>query len=207
MYQVPPCPGCGASNPPGRSFCRGCGAALAVNCPRCGAPLQPGSTSCWNCRADRRKRQRLPGQGGLSPSQVPYLVVLIVLIVGVIGVVYWQFVIPKDLGALTISYINVTSRGKTSATVTWQTNRPSSSQVEYGRSNAYGFSSPADIQDDPAINAGVTNHEVTLRGLQSGATYKFRVKSKDASGNEAVSIEDNSFRTQEQLSVLPDPGD
>jgi hypothetical protein len=207
LNQIYTCIKCGCPNPAGRNFCRGCGVNITANCPRCHIPISPGSYMCQNCHTDFTKKQYVTGARSLSISQLPYLIVLVVLIVGIIGVVYWQFVMPKDSGPLTISYVNVSSRGKTSATVTWRTNRPSSSQVEYGRSSAYGFSYPADIQDDPAINAGVNDHTVTLRGLQSGVTYKFRVKSKDASGNEAVSTEDNSFKTTEQLSVLPDPGD
>jgi len=46
------CPACGAKNPKGRKFCRGCGAALVVKCPSCAAESPAGATTCAACGAD-----------------------------------------------------------------------------------------------------------------------------------------------------------
>ncbi len=77
---------------------------------------------------------------------------------------------------------SVASSGVTTsgATVTWTTNEASDTQVEYGTTTAYGSSS--------ALNSSmVTSHSVALSGLTAGTLYHYRVKSKDAAGNQAVS--------------------
>jgi len=70
--------------------------------------------------------------------------------------------------------------GSTGATITWITDEPSTSQVEYGETTSYGYATPEDT-------SLVTNHSVTLSGLSPSTLYHFRVKSKDASNNLAVS--------------------
>jgi glucose/arabinose dehydrogenase/phosphodiesterase/alkaline phosphatase D-like protein len=72
---------------------------------------------------------------------------------------------------------NITSTG---AQIVWQTDEPADSQVEYGLTTSYGASTPL----DPAL---ATSHAVTLSGLQANAIYHYRVKSKDAAGNLAMS--------------------
>ncbi|MBI3548191.1 MAG: fibronectin type III domain-containing protein [Elusimicrobia bacterium] len=68
----------------------------------------------------------------------------------------------------------------TGTTVSWTTNEASDSQVEYGPTAAYGSGT--------AVNAAlVTAHSVPLSGLQSSTLYHYRVKSKDAAGNLAIS--------------------
>ena len=66
------------------------------------------------------------------------------------------------------------------ATITWNTDEAGDSQVEYGLTTAYGNSSPLDA-------LRITNHSVNLTGLSPNTTYHYRVKSKDAAGNLAVS--------------------
>ena len=75
----------------------------------------------------------------------------------------------------------------TSATITWNTNENSDSQVEYGPTTAYG-------QSTTLNSALVTAHSQGLSGLTSGTLYHYRVKSRDAAGNLAVSG-DFSFTT------------
>src|SRR6185503_11323245 len=43
------CPSCQHANPPGSSFCLGCGARLALACASCGAALPAGSRFCNKC--------------------------------------------------------------------------------------------------------------------------------------------------------------
>ncbi len=90
--------------------------------------------------------------------------------------------------APTISEIDVSGITESDATITWTTDKPATSQVEYGEATAYGSSTTIDE------NLG-TSHTVTLNGLEPDTTYHFRVKSKDSSDNEAVS-EDHDFKTK-----------
>ncbi|MBI3038986.1 S8 family serine peptidase [bacterium] len=73
-------------------------------------------------------------------------------------------------------------------TITWTTNEFSSSQVEYGFDSSYGTLSALDT-------AMTKSHSVSLSGLGSNKTYHFKVRSKDAVGNESASG-DNNFVTQ-----------
>jgi hypothetical protein len=88
--------------------------------------------------------------------------------------------ITYDSTKPTQSSIGVTARTDVSATITWVTNEPASSQVEYGPTTSYGHSTPLDT-------ALVTNHSVRLTGLARNTTYYYRVRATDAAGNEAVS--------------------
>ena len=87
----------------------------------------------------------------------------------------------------TISGVAATSITASSATITWTTNEASDSLVAYGNSASYGDSSALDT-------ALVTSHSQTLSGLASGTLYHFRVESKDAAGNRALSG-DGTFTT------------
>jgi len=86
-----------------------------------------------------------------------------------------------------IGVINVTESG---ATITWTTNEPATSQIKYGLSTSY-YGLTTRLDTIPVIN-----HEVNLSGLEPNTTYYFRVKSKDAGGNEAsLSSEGLMFTT------------
>jgi len=79
-----------------------------------------------------------------------------------------------------ISAIAASSIKDAGATIGWMTSSLSDSQVEYGLTAAYGAST--------ALNPNlVTSHAQMLSGLASTAVYHYRVKSKDAAGNTAVS--------------------
>ena len=67
----------------------------------------------------------------------------------------------------------------TTATISWTTDKPSDSYVEYGTTTNYG-----QIQGTDDL---VVNHVVHLVGLNPTTTYQFRVKCRDASGNRVVS--------------------
>lgn len=69
---------------------------------------------------------------------------------------------------------------ETSAVITWTTSEPATSQVEYGKT--------ADHDSASTLNqALVVSHSITLSSLEPSTTYHFRVKSKDDTGNEAIS--------------------
>lgn len=72
---------------------------------------------------------------------------------------------------------NITSTG---ATITWSTNEPADTQVEYGLTTSYGTLTSLD-------KMLTQTHSVTLSGLKAGKTYYYRVRSKDAAGNLAFS--------------------
>ena len=70
--------------------------------------------------------------------------------------------------------------GSTTETITWTTDKLSSSRVDYG-------TSPSALTLTSQNDALVTSHSVSLSGLALGITYYFRVTSVDASGTSATS--------------------
>jgi hypothetical protein len=87
---------------------------------------------------------------------------------------------PPDTTPPVISGVASSNITGTSATITWSTNEPSDSQIEYGTSTGYGFSTASNL-------SMVTSHSQTLTGLAEKTTYHYRVKSRDAAGNLAMS--------------------
>ncbi len=87
-----------------------------------------------------------------------------------------------DSAAPIIASVNTSPTTATSVIIAWVTNEPATSQIEYGLTTSYGSTTPLDANL-------VTNHSVTLSGLNAMTTYHFRVKSKDASGNETIDID------------------
>jgi hypothetical protein len=79
------------------------------------------------------------------------------------------------------------SPADTSATVIWATDKPSSGQVAYGTTAAYGSTTTLD-------STLVTAHSQTISGLTPGQLYHFKVTSTDESGNTANSP-DSTFTT------------
>ncbi len=83
-------------------------------------------------------------------------------------------------GAPSITAVAAVSLTGTSATITWTTDQPASSQVQYGTGNVYGASS--------ALSYTLVNlHSVTLTGLTPGTTYNYDVVSTNAAGTSATS--------------------
>jgi len=70
--------------------------------------------------------------------------------------------------------------GLTSAAITWSSDKPASSQVEYGLTTAYGSFTPED-------GTLVQSHSQTVSGLNANSLYHFRVHSADLAGNPAFS--------------------
>ncbi len=77
------------------------------------------------------------------------------------------------------------------ALITWTTNESATTQINYGTTTAYGSTTP--------LNSTMsTSHSQSVSGLSPWTTYHFRVRSRDAGGNEAVSG-DYVFTTTEPL--------
>jgi hypothetical protein len=83
-----------------------------------------------------------------------------------------------------LAAVEVTPYG---ARVSWGTDEPATTELEYGESVSYGHFSVLDL-------AASTSHEVLLRGLDPARSYHFRARSRDAAGNEAIST-DAAFTT------------
>jgi hypothetical protein len=94
--------------------------------------------------------------------------------------------LSDDTAPPVIKDVSTSSETETGAVITWATNEPGSSQVEYGETTEYGLTATS---DELAVA-----HSITLSGLEPNATYHYRVKSKDKAGNEASSA-DYSFAT------------
>ncbi|MEW6108581.1 MAG: carboxypeptidase regulatory-like domain-containing protein [Nitrospirota bacterium] len=87
---------------------------------------------------------------------------------------------------LTISNVSVNNITADSATITWTTDQPSDSLVEYGETTGYG---------NTAADAGlVTAHAITLNNLSPDTTYHFKVTSRNA-GSLSSSSGDSAFTT------------
>lgn len=102
-----------------------------------------------------------------------------------------------DTTAPIISGVTSSSVTMNSATITWTTDEDSDSQVEFGLTTSYGTSSNL-------VAALTKSHSVNLTSLQSGKTYYYRVRSKDAAGNLATSP---GFSFNTATSDTTPPGD
>jgi hypothetical protein len=87
---------------------------------------------------------------------------------------------PGDTTSPVVSNVRAASITSSGATVNWDTNEASSTQVEFGRTTAYGSSTAL-------ISSLVTSHTATLSGLSPSTLYHYRVRSSDAAGNVTVS--------------------
>ncbi|MGZ4716336.1 MAG: fibronectin type III domain-containing protein [Acidimicrobiales bacterium] len=85
-----------------------------------------------------------------------------------------------------VSGVAASAIGTTAATIVWNTDVASSSQVAYGPTSAYGSTSPLDA-------SLVTSHSVTLTGLTPGTTYHYKATSANSVG--PTSSGDGSFTT------------
>jgi len=86
----------------------------------------------------------------------------------------------------TLSAIQAIDLSDSAATISWQTDEDADSVVEYGLNASYGLA---------ITNSAMTqDHAINLSGLNGATPYHYRVRSKDAAGNEAVSG-DHTFTT------------
>ena len=83
------------------------------------------------------------------------------------------------LAAPQISDVQVDTITETTAQVTWTTDKPADSVVQYGTAGNSWDSYP-NTESDSAL---LTSHSITLSGLKQETNYYFRVGSTDAYGN------------------------
>ena len=104
-----------------------------------------------------------------------------------------NFTFSTQVSVPAITAVTAVGIGATSATITWTTNQPSSSQVGYGTTTGSGSLSPL----NPAL---VTSHTVTLTGLTPGTTYDYAAISADSAGSATSSS--FTFSTAVPLPVI-----
>ncbi|MBM4249663.1 MAG: hypothetical protein FJ149_09590 [Euryarchaeota archaeon] len=92
-----------------------------------------------------------------------------------------------DTTAPRITAVTFSNLTNTSVLVTWTTDEPSDSLVEYGTSVFYDRNQTSRLF--------VLEHAILVTGLEPGTTYHFRVRSTDPSGNTADPSADQSFTT------------
>jgi hypothetical protein len=85
-----------------------------------------------------------------------------------------------DSTAPVISAVAATATAAGVATVSWSTNEPSTSRVDYG-------GTAASLSQNVSDATRVSSHSMQITGLTPGTTYYFRVSSADAAGNSATS--------------------
>ncbi|MFA6146282.1 MAG: hypothetical protein WC697_03090, partial [Patescibacteria group bacterium] len=113
-----------------------------------------------------------------------------------------NFTTTKDKNAPIISQIRtsiaLSSRGDEVQTIiTWNTDEPSTSQVEY----QVGFA-----EDSPIIqmtkDIGLRQeHLMVITSFKPGAIYRFRVISEDSSGNKTQSTTNTLLTPQKRMTV------
>lgn len=104
---------------------------------------------------------------------------------------------PPPPGPPVISNVSSSGVSSTSATITWTTDIPSSSQVLYGTTVSYNQSTTLD-------GTPVTSHSQTITGLSPSATYHFAVQSTGGTSNQTATSTDNQFTTLASNLTLPD---
>lgn len=88
--------------------------------------------------------------------------------------------LAEVISPLMISDIKVSYITDTDATITWVTNRPATSEVQ--------FWNPLRVDRDTVSSDELTtNHSFNLVSLEANAIYHYQVKSKDAEGEQAIS--------------------
>lgn len=100
----------------------------------------------------------------------------------------------KDTTAPLISNVLVSSITANSAVISWTTDEPADSQIDYGLTKTYAGSTILDT-------GLVTSHSQGVSGLEPSTKYFFKVKSRDASGN-LRDAEDFDFTTTDAADTI-----
>lgn len=87
-----------------------------------------------------------------------------------------------------LSNVAVSAITATTAQVTWSTNRPANSRVDYGFTASYGLTATGDASDF------TTSHALTLTGLSPSTGYHYRVVTSTDT-NQTLTSADGTFMT------------
>ncbi len=99
--------------------------------------------------------------------------------------------VPQLLGDITI-----TPSGETASQLTWTTNEIANSRLQFG-------TQPGSYTGEVFDDLYVTQHSLTLTGLQEGVTYYYKLSSADPSGNTFSSQEFTFTFVAEMQVYLP----
>lgn len=94
----------------------------------------------------------------------------------------WGQTTGEEAAALIISNVQITSAFGGRTTITWQTNRPANSRINYRCLNSYALISVAQT-------ALVIDHSIVFPKLNSGDVYHFTIISQDALGKQAINAD------------------
>ena len=107
-------------------------------------------------------------------------------------------VLAQDTTPPHISALDAAPAQDGSATVSWTTDEPSDSSVEYGTSTS-------SLDQSASDGASTTSHSLKLTGLQLNTTYYYRVSSTDADNNTANSPPSGEDPASFQVPPAPPP--
>ena len=130
-------------------------------------------------KTSRTHSSKCAGRGPQSIAAI-FLAVCSLALAGCTGFVQGSSTTNPPPSTLTISNPGSSNDTATSAAISWQTNVPATSQVEYGTTTSYGSSTALD-------STMLTSHQQNLTSLKPATTFHFRVHSTDANNNTAVS--------------------
>jgi hypothetical protein len=136
----------------------------------------------------------------------------VILLIGLGGFGYWAFfgtppwsspsspsgpsgtdTTAPAISSIAASAATDNATGKATVVITWQTDEPATSQVEYGKDTSYGFTTEIEHVFGEGTS-GVITHMVTITDLDPNSTYHYRVKSQDEAQN-LKNSEDKEFTT------------
>lgn len=120
-----------------------------------------------------------PGTYTVTASVPGYADVVKTVLVQVGSVTGNMYVTDFAVGALpppTISNVQASTPTNNSVTITWATDQASTTQIDYGTTTGYGYST--------TLNSSlVTSHSQTITGLSPLTLYHFRVRSTNSNGS------------------------
>ena len=97
------------------------------------------------------------------------------------------------------SIVGFGTEAKTQVIISWETDEPGTSQVEYDV-GTFGETYQLKTQEDTSLS---TSHVVIISGLKSSTSYHFHTVSRDGAGNTGYS-EDNTILTEQASSSIID---
>ena len=106
---------------------------------------------------------------------------------------------PKITSVKTESSIPSAGEDQVQVLVSWTTDEPATSQVEYRQGVALGKNYPLKSRLDTNLT---TSHLAVLSGFKTSDIYHFRAISKDRAGNEGASVDYTILTPQKKESLL-----